>query len=449
MFEHVKNVVIKVTRDCNLRCKYCYVADKDKYKNEKMSFDVFKALIDRIIEDKTQNNDYRPFNIVFHGGEPTLLGYDTLNLFLSYAYDSFKSHNLDVSIGIQTNATLLNDELLRLLKDFNVNIGLSFDGLKTSNKNRTSIDTDYYIDLFRKMDNLGIQYGNITVVNPKNIYNVKKNLKFFRKNHISTKFNYAEDVFSLGDCEVDGKDFFEYVTKPFIKDYIKNFNKDRHDFIDDNTESIIDGYFRKKLLGEPNNRKNRNYKAICNAKFCGGGCYVLEVSPDGTINSCGRYDRDEDYCRVGSIYDKDVLGLETRLKYYDLLYIKHKAILDKKCDLCPAAGICDYGCMAFHYVKYRKFGIREDLVCNYFKPLYDYISQNEKKILKSYIERRLHNGVLYISTDKEVTQNTIDRIRQYLNKNKLCSIYDVCKDEKWKSEDGKCYQIKIFKRSKR
>ena len=101
--------------------------------------------------------------------------------------------------------------------------------------------------------------------------------------------------------------------------------------------------------------------------------------------------------------------------------------------------------MAFHYVKYRKFGIRQDLVCNYFKPLYNYISKNESDILKSYIERHLNNNVYYIPSRNEITENTINNIKRYLNKNKLSDLYQVSKDENWKSDDGKCYQIKIFK----
>ena len=35
MFNYANMLVLKVTRDCNLRCKYCYLADKDEYKEVK------------------------------------------------------------------------------------------------------------------------------------------------------------------------------------------------------------------------------------------------------------------------------------------------------------------------------------------------------------------------------------------------------------------------------
>lgn len=451
MFEHAKNIVIKVTRDCNLRCKYCYVADKDLYKGERMPFSVFKQLINRIVEDKVLNGktgDGNEFSIVFHGGEPTLLGYDTLNLFLAYAYDLFKANDLHVDIGIQTNSTLVDDKLISLFRDFGVHVGLSFDGQHSANRSRTSLNTKHYLALFSKLRKNRVEYGNITVVNPQNINSVEKNLRFFEKHQITTKFNYAEDVFGIGGCEVSGEDFFEKVAKPFLRRYIREAKEGCENFFDFDIDSIVKDFFSRKLLGQIQIRKNKNVRGICNTEFCGSGCYVLEVSPDGTVNACGRYDRDEHYSIVGRINDNDLLGLRKRIKFYDLLYLKHKEVLNKNCDLCPAAGICDFGCMAFHYVKYRRFGIREDLVCNYYKPLYSYLCSIEKPLLNAYLLRHIKNGVFYIPSAKEVTSSTISSIQRYLRLVGLHKNYLVAKDDNWKSNDGKCYQIKLTRKPK-
>ena len=450
MFEHCRNVVIKVTRDCNLRCKYCYVADKDKYKGERMSFDVFKQLINRIVEDKIKNSfigeDHR-FHIVFHGGEPTLLGYDTLNLFLSYARDMFKNNGLVVDIGIQTNTTLLTDDLLRLFKEFNVNVGTSFDGLSSSNKARTSTSEKHYIDLYKKMDSMGVEYGNISVVNPVNIDHSIKNLKYFNKTQLYTKFNYAEDVFNLGGCEVSGEEFLEKVTKPFLQKYIKWAKLGCGDFLDYVTNSIVENFVRQQIVGKKSYRKAKNTKGICSVEFCGSGCYVLEVSPDGIVNACGRYSDDRDYCYLGTIWDEDFLGLQKRIKFYGLINEKNKAINDKTCDLCPASGICDFGCMAFHYEKYKKWGIRKDLVCDFYKPLFNYLCSIEPQIIRAYIMRHMKyvndRWSFYIPSGSEITDKILQDINKYLRKCNLQKDFIAMKDEDWKSEDKKCYQIKI------
>ena len=78
-------MVVKVTRDCNLRCKYCYIENKDAFKNEVMSFEVFKTLVDRICLDKKKTSDeFKRFSFIFHGGEPTIIGYENLNKFCHY-----------------------------------------------------------------------------------------------------------------------------------------------------------------------------------------------------------------------------------------------------------------------------------------------------------------------------------------------------------------------------
>jgi len=52
MFENISEVILKVTRDCNLNCQYCYLGDKKQYAGERMSFAVFQKLIDQIYADK-------------------------------------------------------------------------------------------------------------------------------------------------------------------------------------------------------------------------------------------------------------------------------------------------------------------------------------------------------------------------------------------------------------
>lgn len=65
MFENTSEIILKVTRDCNLRCAYCYIKNKDQYKNERMSLETFKNIIDRVASDKQKTSvaqNSRPTN---------------------------------------------------------------------------------------------------------------------------------------------------------------------------------------------------------------------------------------------------------------------------------------------------------------------------------------------------------------------------------------------------
>lgn len=64
-----KTISLIVTKDCQLRCKYCYFIGKNS--QEKMSFDIAKSAIDYIIDNESLFPEKRVF-WEFIGGEPML-----------------------------------------------------------------------------------------------------------------------------------------------------------------------------------------------------------------------------------------------------------------------------------------------------------------------------------------------------------------------------------------
>lgn len=63
----------------------------------------------------------------WHAGEPLVTGYD-FYLESTKEISKHKPKNLDVNIGLQTNATLITDELAKLFKKHHFRIGVSLDG---------------------------------------------------------------------------------------------------------------------------------------------------------------------------------------------------------------------------------------------------------------------------------------------------------------------------------
>ncbi len=113
--------------DCNLRCRYCYYLEKaslyEDMKLLRMSDEVLKKYIIGLVEASTEKDIF----FSWHGGEPTLTG---LNFFrkavkLQKEYQPAGSRIVN---GIQTNATLLNDDWCRFLSDEGFFVGISIDG---------------------------------------------------------------------------------------------------------------------------------------------------------------------------------------------------------------------------------------------------------------------------------------------------------------------------------
>lgn len=448
MFEHTEHVVVKVTRDCNLRCKYCYVADKDNYRGERMSFSVFKTLVDRIIEDKIKaGTQQKRISFTFHGGEPTIIGPDMLKKFAIYASNSFVQNGINYSLSIQTNATLLTDEILQIFHDYNFNVGISFDGIGKSNLYRTSKPTRDYIETIKKLKKYGLSFGSIIVVNQSNINYVKKNIKFFKKIGLNGKFNYAEDVHHIGGCEVSGEELFDKMFIPLCEEYLKPGTKK---YIDPNVDELIKKYFNSLIssffFGHP---QVNNFQSICGSMFCGAGKKVVEVSPDGSMNYCGRYDRDSPASNCGSIFQKDFLGLFSLKKYVDFVNKKREVINSHPCDSCAANIICDFGCMAFHYSSQGTWGIREDLVCSYYPKVFRYIALHKRDFLLSYMRAHRtpsHNGQLFFYKSFHCPQgcNAREKVFKVVvpQLRKICPNILIEEDPDWQGPQNTC-QLRI------
>ena len=107
-------LLIKPYLGCNLRCKYCYENDfRDKYK-PKMNYSL-KAILKRMEE-------FKDMDISLHGGEILTLPKKDIETLLA------KSYELKGKSGIQTNATLIDDEFIKMFKKYKTSIGISWDG---------------------------------------------------------------------------------------------------------------------------------------------------------------------------------------------------------------------------------------------------------------------------------------------------------------------------------
>jgi len=120
-----------------------------------MDFNTAKRAID-LLSDK-------PLKIQFAGGEP-LLNVPLIEQILDYASEKFKG----VQFSIQTNGTLLDDDVIRLLKRHEVAIGVSLDGkLETNERSRGG--TQGAVNGIRLLREHGVTININTVVSAANV----------------------------------------------------------------------------------------------------------------------------------------------------------------------------------------------------------------------------------------------------------------------------------------
>jgi uncharacterized protein len=125
----IVQLIIKVAERCNLNCSYCYMynhADQSYLRRPAfMSDEVFAQLLVRVYEYCDRRPKHR-MSLVFHGGEPMLMGTERFRRFTNCA--RAKLGEKLRSIQLQSNATLVDDDWITTLRELGITVGVSLDG---------------------------------------------------------------------------------------------------------------------------------------------------------------------------------------------------------------------------------------------------------------------------------------------------------------------------------
>jgi uncharacterized protein len=112
--------------DCNLRCSYCFYLDRARLYPEtsrhRMSDLVLAAMIRGYMGTAQPT-----YQFGWQGGEPTLLGAEFFRRVVQYQ-QRFGRDGVSVANGLQTNATLITDDLAAVLAEYHFLTGVSLDG---------------------------------------------------------------------------------------------------------------------------------------------------------------------------------------------------------------------------------------------------------------------------------------------------------------------------------
>ncbi len=112
--------------DCNLRCSYCFYLPKAGNYPESPRPRMTDKVLERLVSSYMQTPQPR-HQFGWQGGEPTLMGAD----FFMRAVQLQKKYaapGANVANGLQTNLTLMDDKLAKILSDYKFLAGVSLDG---------------------------------------------------------------------------------------------------------------------------------------------------------------------------------------------------------------------------------------------------------------------------------------------------------------------------------
>lgn len=167
-----------LTDYCNFKCSYCYQEG-----NKKSNFLSNEKLEDAIDFMVVNNDEGENINLTFLGGEPLLnkeLIYKALEIIKS-KYSQFS--NL-FKYKITTNCSLLDDNLIKVMKENDFYIRISIDGNKeTHNLNRKSIDNEDNYEIIlnnaKKIKEQNLRHSIRMTITSNNVHWMYKNLLYF------------------------------------------------------------------------------------------------------------------------------------------------------------------------------------------------------------------------------------------------------------------------------
>lgn len=116
-------MTLEINQKCNLRCKYCYLGEKD---GSKMSCKTAYKAIDQAFTYTEIHKD-RTLWINFVGGEP-LLDFDMIQDLVRYVNLKNEEPKYKLLFSFTTNATIMNSEILNFLAANNFSVKISIDG---------------------------------------------------------------------------------------------------------------------------------------------------------------------------------------------------------------------------------------------------------------------------------------------------------------------------------
>ncbi|WP_159081731.1 radical SAM protein [Paenibacillus sp. CAA11] len=302
----VNSITFQMTQNCNLRCGYCPysnfgIYDNRPHSSKHVSLEILHKGIDFLID---HSKDVDHLHVSFYGGEP-LLAKDLIIETIKYTNN--RVNGKGISYGMTTNGTLLKDDFIRQIKDFDISIMISLDGPeKVHNIHRTYVNgKGSYETVYENINFIKKSYPELykkikfnTVISPgsnyEEIYQFFRNeeLADFSKVSLNTlSTNYTEETFYYGSSFFEERNFELLKTILLLLGKLKNEPITHH-------KNDIESLFSLKEFFTPIKETS---KVAHPSGTCIPGLKKLFVDVDGNFFPCERIDENSDFMKLGSV----------------------------------------------------------------------------------------------------------------------------------------------------
>lgn len=336
----ITSVFLNLTNACNLKCRYCFVAQSPSY----MSFDVAKDAADFVARNAKIQGDTPSIN--FFGGEPTLCWDSIIRPLTEYIRAKYQKFGLSMT----SNCLLLDAERVQFLRDNNVNLLFSIDGDKeTQDYNRPCANGESSFDILKdKIPLILSHYPGMTfraTIIPKTAEYTFKNIMFAINSGFKSMF-FVVNAYETWDPE--SRAILQNNMRLYSDYFIDCFRSGRRP---PEFSSLSQSFSR--ILRINSAARTSTSPLFCRALACDrcglGSKNYAAIDTDGVVFTCQELvsnlkERAPFY--IGDIYSG--INDDLRQKIIDLY--NSRACYGEHCSSCKLNYICDGRCIADNHL---------------------------------------------------------------------------------------------------
>ena len=352
-------VELLVTEKCNLACPYCLAGAHRSMPS------MSREMALRTIDLAFAMPDCATLAFEFAGGEPFLM-FPLMRELVRHIQTHPLAPGKRLFLSVQTNATLLDEERVRWLRDNDIRVGISLDGTPQSqNESRPQVNgKGSFARLARGIELLhrfAVPFGGLVVLNRSNIAEPERLADFMLEAGVNG-FRLNPVAF-LGDArrnwERVGATQEEIVA--FFKTLMSYIAGRRLMLLEDNVRSMCDFL------------TSRQRRTRCMRTDCGAGDTFQSIAANGDIYPCGRATQSPGL-RLGNIFDPELGSLSApALKHPIIAMIRDRrpeSLSD--CVTCHYRQLCQSGCSVQAWERHATVRAKTP-ECAFYKTMYPYL----------------------------------------------------------------------------
>jgi uncharacterized protein len=362
-----------MTNNCNLGCKYCYTGSAffnlSKIDQVNKRFVELLPVLYRFFDQLMEYNENQNTKVTFHGGEPLLITVANWRKMLDY----IKFKNFYITPTIQTNGTLINDDYLKLFKEYNFEIGVSLDGTKELNditrplKNGKSSFPLVYKGILQLKEH-SLKFGVLVTLNKTNLNEIETLYGFFKERNIPFSIRPIFQTQYIKD------DIFQLSPKEYGKAFCKLFDIW---FDDENANISLINEFTSLIAQFVNPIEGLvscNFTMKCSEHF-------IAFDLNGEVSPCNRFYGAKEFI-YGNILDQTLEEL-LNSPVAKPLSKRWGMLANGECCSCEIQEYCFGGCPADSFSLKGDY-FAKDYYCESYKMIFHHVNNRIQAVLKKY-----------------------------------------------------------------